>query len=80
MVVSGTVEDMSAVLSGSAHLDALDLNTWVARIEARDSANAQVCVEETLEAQALGSASVAYACNPFHIYEDAAGTGSVYRY
>ena len=80
VALQGQVEELSILAQGSSRVDALDLVSWRARAELSGSADAAVCVEETLEARASGSASLSFACHPFHIFEDITESASVRPY
>ena len=75
----GRVDQARLVASNGAEVDALELVTWSARVDAGQSAEISVCAEDMLEVVASDYARVTYSCRPYEVYEDLSGGASLTR-
>ena len=64
VTINGSVNDLNAKLSGSSKLQAFDLETTNAKIEAKESSSAEINVKEKMEAKTLGTAQIRYRGEP----------------
>lgn len=77
VTLKGRVADMSYTVSGSAEIDALELQSDRSEILISGSATIDVCVVDTLDVVISGTGEVTYACGPRSVQERISGTGVV---
>jgi phage shock protein PspC (stress-responsive transcriptional regulator) len=62
--INGTVQTLDAKIKGFSNLQAFDLQTVNAKIEAKDNAEAQISVKTKMEAKTSGMAQIRYRGEP----------------
>lgn len=76
----GRADQVRLALSNGAEVDALELVSWTARVDAQSHAQVSVCVEDQLEVTAREYAEVEFSCDPYEIFEDLSSDASLRRF
>jgi hypothetical protein len=76
----GRADQVRLALTNGAQVDALELVTWTARVDAQSHAEVSVCVQDRLEVTASQYAEVQFSCDPYEIFEDVSVDASLRRF
>lgn len=73
---SGAATDLQLEVDGSSRVEAADLRSKTAKVEANGASNVEITVSEALTAEASGASSVSYAGSP-KVTEDTSGASRI---